>query len=66
MKTVTLKIQDDYYFDKIISFLEILPKKAVKIEKQEEEKKLKEIEKSIICSFDDIEQGRTKKIRTVV
>ena len=26
----------------------------------------KEIEKSIICSFDDIEQGRTKKIRTVV
>ena len=46
MKTVTLKIQDDY-FDKIISFLEILPKKAVKIEKQEEEKKLKEIEKSI-------------------
>ena len=50
MKTVTLKIQDDY-FDKIISFLEILPKEAVKIEKQEEEKKLKEIEKSIICSL---------------
>lgn len=64
MKTVTLKIQDDY-FDKIISFLEILPKKAVKIERQKEEKKLKEIEKNIICSCDDIEQGRTKKIRTV-
>ena len=64
MKTVTLKIQDDY-FDKIISFLEILPKKAVKIEKQEEEKKLKEIEKNIICSISDIKQGRTKKIRTV-
>jgi len=64
MKTVTLKIQDDY-FDKIISFLEILPKKAVRIEQQKEEKQLKEIEKNIICSFDDIEQGKTKKIGTV-
>ncbi|MDD3443728.1 MAG: hypothetical protein PHW89_10785 [Sulfurimonas denitrificans] len=64
MRTVTLKIEDDY-FDKIISFLEILPKKAVKIEQQDEEKKLKQIEKNIICAFDDIKQGRTKKIRTV-
>jgi len=64
MKTVTLKIQDDY-FDKIISFLEILPKKAVRIEQQKEEEKLKEIERNIICAFDDIEQGRTKKVRTI-
>lgn len=64
MKTVTLKIEDDY-FDKIISFLEILPKKAVKIEQKDEEKKLREIETDILCAFDDIKHGRTKKIRTV-
>ncbi len=64
MKTVTLKIQDDY-FDKIISFLEILPKKAVIIEQQNEEEKLKDIEKNIISAFEDIKQGKTKKVRTV-
>ena len=64
MKTVTLKIQDDY-FDKIISFLEILQKKAVIIEQQNEEEKLKDIEKNIISAFEDIKQGKTKKVRTV-
>lgn len=33
MKTLTLQINDDY-FDKIVSFLETLPKKAVKIKEQ--------------------------------
>mgnify|MGYP000653879944 CR=1 FL=1 len=47
MRTITLNIRDDY-FDKIISFLEILPKKAVKIERQDE-KKLKEIEEKYYC-----------------
>jgi hypothetical protein len=36
MKTLTLHISDDY-FDKIVSLLEMLPKKAVKI-KQEDKK----------------------------
>ena len=64
MKTLTLQISDDY-FDKIVSFLEILPKKAVKIEQQDEEKKLKEIERELLCSVDDIKYGRTKKVRTI-
>lgn len=64
MKTLTLKINDDY-FDKIVSFLELLPKRAVKIEQQDNEKKLKEIENELLCATEDINQGRTKKIRTV-
>ena len=64
MKTLTLQISDDY-FDKIVSFLEILPKKAVKIEQQDEEKKLKEIEHELLSSVDDIKYGRTKKVRTI-
>ena len=64
MKTLTLKINDDY-FDKIVSFLEMLPKKAVKIEQLDEEKNLKEIEKNILCAVDDIKHNRTKKVRTI-
>lgn len=69
MKMVTLKIEDDY-FDKIISFLKILPKKAVTIEENNiNEKsskiKLKQIEQDIVSSFDDIKQDRTKTIRTI-
>ena len=68
MKTLTLKISDDY-FDKIVSFLEILPKKAIIIEQiieqKSEEKKLKEIEKDILCAVDDIKYGNTKHIKTI-
>jgi len=60
MKTLTLQISDSY-FDKIVSFLEMLPKKAVKIVQSDKEKQLKDIEKELLASIDDIKQGRTKK-----
>lgn len=64
IKTLTLQINDDY-FDKIVSFLEILPKKAVKIKEQEDEVELKKFKHEIESSMDDIKHGRTKKVRTV-
>lgn len=64
MKTLTLHISDSY-FDKIVSFLEMLPKKAVKIVQSDKEKQLKDIEKELLASIDDIKQGRTKKVRTI-
>jgi len=38
MKTLTLKIRDDC-FDKVVSFLEILPKRAVQIKQDDKKKK---------------------------
>jgi len=64
MKTLTLQISDNY-FDKIVSFLEMLPKKAVKIVQSDKEKKLKNIEEELLASIDDIKHGRTKKVRTI-
>ncbi len=64
VKTLTLHISDSY-FDKIVSFLEMLPKKAVKIVQSDKEKQLKDIEKELLASIDDIKQGRTKKVRTI-
>ena len=64
MKTLTLKISDDY-FDKIVSFLEILPKKAVQIEQHQKKAKIKEIEQELLYATADINQGRTRKIRTI-
>lgn len=64
MKTLTLKINDDY-FDKIVSFLELLPKKAVTISKENEQNKLKEIESDLLSAVNDVKIGRTKKIRTI-
>ena len=64
LKTLTLQINDDY-FDKIVSFLEILPKKAVKIKEQEDEVELKKFKHEIESSMDDIKQKKKKKVRTV-
>ena len=64
MKTLTLKINDDY-FDKIVSFLELLPKKAVTIAKDNEQNKLKEIESDLVSALNHVKMGRTKKIRTI-
>jgi predicted alpha-1,6-mannanase (GH76 family) len=65
MKTLTLKINDNYY-DKILSFLELLPKKAVKIKQIEKEKELKEIEQELLHSINDINTGNTQKVRSIV
>ena len=64
MKTLTLKINDDY-FEKIVSFLELLPKKAVTIAKDNNQSKLKEIENDLVSAVNDVKTARTKKIRTI-
>ncbi len=62
MRTLTLKINDDY-FDKIVSFLEILPKKAVKIEK--EQANLNDFQRNIKSAMTDIKTGKSKVLRVV-
>ncbi len=62
MRTLTLKINDDY-FDKIVSFLEILPKKAVKIEK--EQANLDDFQRNIKSAMTDIKTGKSKVLRVV-
>lgn len=62
MRTLTLKINDDY-FDKIVSFLEILPKKAVKIEK--EQINLNDFQRNIKNAMTDIKTGKSKVLRVV-
>lgn len=64
MKTLTLQINDDY-FDKIVSFLKILPKKAVTIKEQADEVELNQIKHDIESSINDIKHERTKKVRTI-
>jgi len=63
MKTLTLKISDDY-FDKVVSFLEILPKKAVKIERDDKLQK-DEIQEHINEAMADIKAGRSNILRVV-
>ena len=46
MRTLNIKIKDEY-FDKFVSFLELLPKTAIKIEEPAEIKKLDDIKKVI-------------------
>jgi len=66
MKRLTLKIRDDY-FDKVVSFLEILPKRAVQIKQDDKKKeKLDAIENTLVGSFEDIKHGRTRKIGTII
>jgi hypothetical protein len=60
MKTITLKVSDSY-FDSFMSFLNMLPKKAVRIEKTEEQKKLEAFEADIKEAFEDVRLGRVTK-----
>lgn len=64
MQTLNLKIKDEY-FDRVVSFLELLPKKSVIIEKNLKEKKLIEIENSIKNAKKDIEKGKTNFLRKI-
>jgi len=59
-RTVTLEI-NELYFDKFISFLEVLPKKMVTIKNSEIEYHKKMIEKSI----EDINKCNTIKVRKI-
>jgi hypothetical protein len=64
MRTLTLKISDDY-FDKFVAFLEMMPKKAIKIEKLNNGNDVELLKKSIKHAMSDINTGRSKIIRVV-
>ena len=64
MRTLTLKISDDY-FDKFVAFLEMMPKKAVKIEEATSVKEMDFLQKNIKQAMSDIHAGRSKVIRVV-
>lgn len=64
MKALNLKIKDEY-FDRIVSFLELLPKNSIVIEKDSKQQKLDEIKQTIIKSKKDIEDGKIKIVRKI-
>ncbi|WP_419234314.1 hypothetical protein [Aliarcobacter cryaerophilus] len=64
MKALNLKIKDEY-FDRIVSFLELLPKNSIVIEKDSKQQKLDEIKQTIIKSKEDIENGKIKIVRKI-
>ena len=64
MKALNLKIKDEY-FDRIVSFLELLPKNSIVIEKDSKQQKLDEIKQTIIKSRKDIEDGKIKIVRKI-
>ena len=64
MRTLTLKIKDDY-FDKFVDFLEMMPKKSVKIEESKSKNEIDLLQKSIKKAMSDIHEGRSKVLRIV-
>jgi hypothetical protein len=64
VRTLTLKIRDDY-FDKIVSFLEILPKRAVRIEDTSKQEDLDNLKNGIKNAMIDIKTGNSKIIRVI-
>ena len=64
MKALNLKIKDEY-FDRIVSFLELLPKNSIVIEKDSKQHKLDEIKQTIIKSKKDVEDGKIKIVRKI-
>ena len=64
MKALNLKIKDEY-FDRIVSFLELLPKNSIVIEKDSKQQKLDEIKQTKIKSKKDVEDGKIKIVRKI-
>ena len=64
MKALKLEIKDEY-FDRIVSFLELLPKNSIVIEKDSKQQKLHEIKQTIIKSKKDVEDGKIKIVRKI-
>lgn len=64
MRTLNIKIKDEY-FDKFVSFLELLPKTTIKIEEPAEKNKLDKIKKELKNAIEDIEEGRSNIIRVI-
>lgn len=63
MRTLTLKVKDDY-FDKFVSFLELFPKKAIKIEDSSKQQ-LDSIKEQMNGAMSDIKAGRSNTLRVI-
>jgi hypothetical protein len=64
MRTLTLKISDDY-FDRFVAFVDMLPKKAVKIAEDKKSKEIELLQSEIKEAFEDVKSGRVKSVRTI-
>jgi len=64
MRTLTLKISDDY-FDRFVAFVDMLPKKAVKIAEDKKSKEIETLQNDIQEAFENVKFGRVKSIRTI-
>ncbi len=61
MKTVTLKISDGY-FDSFMAFISLIPKKAVRVEvENDKQQKLDSLQKELQNAFDDIKHNNFTK-----
>jgi hypothetical protein len=58
MRTITLKISESY-FDRFMSFLELLPRKAVRIEESKKQKELDMLKNDLKDAFEDVRLNRT-------
>lgn len=68
MQTLTLKIEDSYY-QKVVDFLELLPKKAVRIEAPKQHNKHakeREIADGVLQGVKDVKAGKTKDIKELL
>jgi len=65
MTLINVQVADNNIAEKILWMLSHFKNDGVTIEKKEENQKLKDIEKDILCAFDDIEQGRTRSVRKI-
>ena len=63
MRTLTLKVKDDY-FDRLVSLLELFPKKAIKIE-DDSKQHLDNIKKQMDEAMADIKAGRSNTLRVI-
>ena len=61
MKALNLKIKDEY-FDRIVSFLELLPKNSIVIEKDSKQQKLDEIKKEAIKEAENMLKSGNFKV----
>jgi hypothetical protein len=64
MRTLTLKISDDY-FDRVVGLIEMLPKKAVKIAEDKKSQEIEALQRNIKEAVEDVKAGRVKSIRTI-
>lgn len=64
MRTLTLKISDDY-FDRFVAFVDMLPKKAVKIAEDKKQQEIETLQNDINEALDDVKAGRVKSVRTI-